>query len=247
MRLLQGLIHFCFACIPGCGQMYQGYMKRGISQTVVTTALVFIAVFLEMGVLALLLLPVWLYSFFDSYNLRRQIRYGMEPEDAYMFGMSDLDSLRLSRFVEQKGRFIGWILVVLGLFNLYILFARSVFRGLRDLFPFLDWLYDLMVWNAPRIMATVLIVALGLWFIRGPKTPHYDGEPDFTPPPPKPKDPPEMNPSAWTEGEKKFHEEPEPKAPDPVVLTWESEFNVEKFQQEEGKEKEGGRDSGAKH
>ena len=33
MRLIRGILFFCFSCIPGCGQMHQGYMKRGISQT----------------------------------------------------------------------------------------------------------------------------------------------------------------------------------------------------------------------
>ena len=36
--------------------------------------------------------PLWLYSFFDSFNLRRQIREGMAPEDEFLFGMTELDS-----------------------------------------------------------------------------------------------------------------------------------------------------------
>ena len=27
-----GFLTFCFSFIPGAGQMYQGYMKRGLSQ-----------------------------------------------------------------------------------------------------------------------------------------------------------------------------------------------------------------------
>ena len=51
-KLFRGCWHLMWACVPGCGQMCQGYMKRGISQTIIVTALLFIAVFLEMGVLA---------------------------------------------------------------------------------------------------------------------------------------------------------------------------------------------------
>ena len=80
-KLFRGCWHLMWACVPGCGQMCQGYMKRGISQTIIATALLFIAVFLEMGVLAVLIAPLWLYSFFDSFNLRRQIREGMAPEE----------------------------------------------------------------------------------------------------------------------------------------------------------------------
>ena len=69
MRLIRGFFHLCFAAVPGCGQMCQGYMKRGISQTIIFFVLVFIVVFLELGALMLLILPLWVYSFFDSFNL----------------------------------------------------------------------------------------------------------------------------------------------------------------------------------
>ena len=72
MRLIRGILFFSFSCIPGCGQMHQGYMKRGISQTILCCGVLAVAVFLEIGALAILLVPLWLYSFFDSYNLRRQ-------------------------------------------------------------------------------------------------------------------------------------------------------------------------------
>ena len=31
MNRKHGLLLFLCACIPGCGQMYQGYMRRGVS------------------------------------------------------------------------------------------------------------------------------------------------------------------------------------------------------------------------
>lgn len=228
-RSLGGLWHLMWACVPGCGQMSQGYMKRGISQTIITCALLFVAVFLELGALAVLIAPLWLYSFFDSYNLRRQIREGVPPEDEFMFGLSDMDSRQLNRLLSKRGSLIGWLLVAVGVYSLYMMAARSILGRLRGNF-FFDWLYDILVWDMPRIMGTVLIVALGIWFIKGPKAPKDDG-PSYTPP--------EMKATPWTEAEEKFHEQPEPqapevpKAPEPVTLTWKSEFNVEKFQREE--------------
>lgn len=233
-RSFEGLLHLAFACVPGCGQMYQGYMKRGISQTVITCALVFIAVFLEIGALAVLIVPLWLYAFFDSFNLRRQAREGLAPEDDYLFGLSDMDSRRLTRILSRRGSLIGWVLVVVGLYNVYQIFARRVFGALRDYFPFFDWVYGLLVWDMPRIMGTILITALGIWFIRGPKAPRQ--EEISTPTPPKdPAELPKMESTPWTEAEAKFHEMPEPQAPDvtespepaPITLVWKSEFNVE--------------------
>jgi len=227
-------------------------MKRGVSQTVIISALLFVTVFLEMGVLAVLMVPLWLYSFFDSYNLRRQIREGAAPEDAYLFGLSDMDSQRLNQLIGKRHSLIGWILVVVGLYNVYHIFASRILSGLRELFPWLDWLYSLLVWDAPRILGTVLIIAVGIWFIKGPKVPE-DGGPAYVPPK-DPVKPPKMAPGApaaptpWTEAEEQFHQEPEPQAPEvpdavePVTLTWKSEFNVEKFEREEAEKKEADHD-----
>lgn len=183
MRLIRAILFFTFSCIPGCGQMHQGYMKRGISQTILCCGVLAVAVFLEIGALAILLVPLWLYSFFDSYNLRRQRMDGTEDEDAYLFGMSDLDSRRLSELFSKRHSLIGWTLVLLGLYALYRIVVGQLMRWISELFPWMDWLYNLLVWDAPRILGTLLIIALGLWFIRGPKKRAPEEIPAFTPGP----------------------------------------------------------------
>ena len=183
MRLIRGIVFFTFSCIPGCGQMHQGHMKRGISQTILFCGVLAVAVFLEIGALAILLVPLWLYSFFDSYNLRRQRMDGTEDEDAYLFGISDLDSRRLSELLSRRHSLIGWSLVLLGLYALYRTVVGQLMRWITELFPWMDWLYGLLVWDAPRILGTLLIIALGLWFIRGPKKRTPEEIPAFTPAP----------------------------------------------------------------
>lgn len=246
-KLFRGCWHLIWACVPGCGQMCQGYMKRGISQTIIVCALVFVAVFLETGVLSVLAVPLWLYSFFDSYNLRRQIREGTAPEDEFMFGLSEMDSRKLTQILNRRGSLIGWALVAVGLYNVYQILARRILGTLSEYLPFFNWLYDLLVWDMPRILGTVLIVALGIWFIKGPKAPKDSGEPPYTPPK-QPPEPPKMKDSPWTAAEGQFHQQPEPRAPKvpeeesqepaPVVLTWKSEFNVEKYEKELQEERE---------
>lgn len=183
MRLIQGILFFAFSCIPGCGQMHQGHMKRGISQTILFCGVLALAIFLAIGALAVLLVPLWLYSFFDSYNLRRQRMEGTEDEDAYLFGMSDLDAQRLSELLSKRHSLIGWALVLIGLYVLYNTVARQILGWLSELFPWGYWLYDLLVWDAPRIAVTLLIIALGMWFIRGPKKKGAEEIPSFTPGP----------------------------------------------------------------
>ena len=47
-----------------------------------------------------------------------------------------------------------------------------------------EWLYSLLRYGLPRVVITVLVILLGLWFIRGPKAkaPIDDDIPPFTPP-----------------------------------------------------------------
>lgn len=240
-KFLRGCWHLMWACVPGCGQMCQGYMKRGISQTIIFCALLFIAVFLEMGALSVLVAPLWAYSFFDSYNLRRQIRDGMAPEDEFMFGLSEMDSRKLNQILSRRGSLIGWLLVAVGAYSLYMILARNLLAPLRGNW-LIDWLYDLLVWDMPRILGTVLIIALGIWFIKGPKAPKDDGFDAPYTPPQRPAEPPKMKATPWTEAEERFHGQPEPQAPEvpqaeeaepaPVVLEWKSAFNVEKYERE---------------
>ncbi len=239
MRLIHWLLHFIFSCVPGCGQMYQGYMKRGLSQCVMFFLGCGVVIFLQAEALMTLLAPLWLYTFFDSYNLRRCLREGYGPEDSYLFGLSDWDSHRLAELLNRRHSFLGWALVVMGVYSLYQLTARRLFSFLfRDFLPWMEWLYDLLVWDMPRILGSVLILGLGLWFIRGPKVHIEDDEP-YTPPSSS-EPPPKMDPTSWTEAEAKVHSQPEPQAPGaeptPVTFQWKSEFEVEKFQENGEKE-----------
>ena len=64
-----GFLTFIFACIPGAGQMYYGYMQRGLSLITM-----FIACFIVGAIinpLAALAIIVWMYAFFDTYEIGR--------------------------------------------------------------------------------------------------------------------------------------------------------------------------------
>ena len=79
-----GFLTLCFSFIPGAGQMYQGYMKRGLTQVLLFVIPLMIGgVFLP--VLMVLSAVVYMYSFFDSLNLHAQLRQGTAPEDTFLF------------------------------------------------------------------------------------------------------------------------------------------------------------------
>ena len=180
MKRKHGLLLFIAACIPGCGEMYQGYMKRGISILTAFCAVFALAVFLEIGALAVLMIPLWLFSFFDSYNLRGQTDAQAESNpDAYLFGLSDMDSRRMSDLLRKRHSLVGWGLVILGVYVFYTTAADWV----TDFFyQFFDawWIGRILSYDVPRLAVTVGIIALGVWFIRGPKK--AEDIPAFTPP-----------------------------------------------------------------
>ena len=43
-------------------------------------------------------------------------------------------------------------------------------------------IYDGLTHGVPRMVVTLLIIALGIWFIRGPQKNPEDSAPNFTPP-----------------------------------------------------------------
>lgn len=177
MNVKHGFWMFVTSCLSGCGQMYQGYMKRGISLLVLFFALLAVAGFFGIAPIAFFLPVVWAYAFFDSYNLRARIAAGEPPEDAYLFGMSDMDSQQLHALLRKRHSIIGWVLVFLGVYMLY--------DTLLDRIGWIwgwDWLYNLLRYDVPRLVLTVLVILLGLWFIRGPRTKREEDIPEFVPP-----------------------------------------------------------------
>lgn len=186
MKRKHGLSLFVASCIPGCGQMHQGYMKRGASLLTAFCGVFALAVFLEVGALAVLMIPLWLYSFFDSYNLRAQTdEEAAANPDAYLFGLSDMDAEQMGVLLRKRHSVIGWGLVLVGLWLLWQRVADWLDDVFQFFFPGYSFYYQLH-YNVPRLLVTILIIALGVWFIRGPRKAKGGDIPAFTPPPSEP-------------------------------------------------------------
>ena len=173
-----GFLLFISSCLSGCGQMYQGYMKRGLSLLLAFCLILFASTYFFLGALALFLPVIWLYAFFDSYALRSQLAAGTAPEDAFLFGLSDMDSKRLGELLRKRHSLIGWALVVVGVYMLYDILLSQL-GGL-----FFGWFGGPARRMAFPESREQLVILLGLWFIRGPKdkTPIDDEIPPFAPP-----------------------------------------------------------------
>lgn len=164
-----GILTLLFACIPGAGQMYQGYMKRGLSLITLFFLCIMAGMLLEPLVLTALI--VWMYSFFDTFNLRAQFIAGTAPADDYLVHFNTKDT-RLTLFFRDSHKLVGWGLIALGAMVAY---QNIIMRVLGDVMwrwgqnsPFFRAVY-LMLDELPEVVVCVALIVCGVWLVRGPK------------------------------------------------------------------------------
>lgn len=164
-----GILTLLFACIPGAGQIYQGYMKRGLSLITLFFLCIMAGMLLEPLVLTALI--VWMYSFFDTFNLRAQFIAGTAPADDYLVHFNTKDA-RLTLFFRDSHKLVGWALIALGAMVAY---QNIIMRVLGDVMwrwgqnsPFFRAVY-LMLDELPEVVVCVALIVCGLWLVRGPK------------------------------------------------------------------------------
>ncbi|MCF2557417.1 MAG: hypothetical protein MR579_08180 [Bacteroidales bacterium] len=173
MRHKNGFWTFCFSFIPGAGQMYQGYMKRGL--TLVTLFCLAMGLGLLTGGLLAVAMPiVWMYSFFDTFNLRSQLMEGTAPPDDYLVHVEE-SSLR--RLFTVRPKFLGWCLILVGAYSLYELFISPLVWDLYNTFG-LYWLAVLLD-RLPNLAIALALIGVGLWLIRGKRASHTEEFPYY--------------------------------------------------------------------
>ncbi len=123
-----GFLTFIFACIPGAGQMYYGYMQRGLSITMMLILCLMAATVVEP--LMFLCLVIWMYSFFDTYDLIRHMAAG-EPKEDSLLVLGNYEEIK--KLIPQHNRLIGWGLVGFGVWALYdLLIGNWVYKILTN-------------------------------------------------------------------------------------------------------------------
>ena len=166
-----GILTLLFACIPGAGQMYQGYMKRGLS--LITMFCLFIILGSTTGLDALVVgcIVVYMYSFFDTLNLRAQLAAEKAPEDDYLVHFDPQDK-RLARMMMDSHKLVGWCLIATGAL---IAYEQIIMNTLGDILW--RWGQKAPVWRAiylvmdqlPEVVLCVVLILCGIWLVRGPR------------------------------------------------------------------------------
>ena len=150
-----GFLTFCFAFIPGAGQMYQGYMKRGLSLISIFCVGIMISAIFSY---ATVLLPiVWMYSFFDTFNLR-SAPYPVET-DQYLIPVEWLEKGKA--FVKKRPTVVGAILILLGVWTLFDTFVAPILSYLAILAGVNEIYYYTFYRNLPALAVALAIIYAG--------------------------------------------------------------------------------------
>ena len=173
-RKKRGFWTFCFSLIPGAGEMYLGFMKRGLSMMCL-----FLGWFAFCGAtgfnIGMCLLPVmWFYSFFQVHNLvSLPDEEFYQQEDDYIFLHMD-KIVGVDKWERGKVKFIAAALIFIGGYTI----VHTLWNSFWGILP--GWLYDELYVvrdSVPRIVISLILIAFGVYLIRGKKE-KLDKEPE---------------------------------------------------------------------
>ena len=163
-RKKNGFLTFLFSLVPGAGEMYMGFMKQGVTLMGAFFLLIFLASWLNLGPLLVALPVLWCYSFFHVHNLKNlpdEEFYAIE--DDFLF---HVDRVLPKDFNMSKNsrKLLSLILIIVGAVILW----NNLIYLIRWLLPdyLMDWYWAFMN-RVPQLVVAVLLIAGGVWLIRG--------------------------------------------------------------------------------
>lgn len=178
MKKKDSLLTFVCACVPGAGQMYYGYMKRGLS--LITYFCLSIAIGAYVSPVLVAALIVWMYSYFDTYDLIRYMAAGEPKEDGFLIppGLENIksaDGQSLNTILPGKHKLIGWGFIILGVWVIFDSVISPVLGTLLEMLGFGRVWYQLSR-NLPSLVVAIVLVYAGsrLLGLGGPRRKNND-------------------------------------------------------------------------
>lgn len=163
----RGLLLFLTSLIPGAGQMYMGFRKRGLSIMLLFFALfAFSAATFGFSWMIIFLPVIWFYSFFDVHNLK-----SLPEEDFY--AIEDSYILNLDGVLGDSKSLLGKYRTLTAVV-LILIGAIILWNNLMDAFYWFlpDWI-AMRLMNLfrllPQIVIAVGIILAGVYIIKDKK------------------------------------------------------------------------------
>lgn len=146
--MIRNIIFFCFSLIPGAAQMSMGLFRRGV-QLMVTTigAFTLLLSFNLEQLIPVICMPLWFFSFFDGYNIKKQIDLGKNVEDQEVYNYD---------LLLKNKKFLGIAFLALGLIGFLNTIPNSI------LISILGDNYQRIYWTLRRSIVPLFMIVLGI-------------------------------------------------------------------------------------
>jgi TM2 domain-containing membrane protein YozV len=166
IRKKNSFFTFCFSLLPGAGQMYMGFMKRGVSLMSSFFLLIFLAIWLSLEPIMLIMPIIWFYAFFDTHNLRST------PDDEF-YTLED-NFILIPDFAMEKAHLLQSKYRNILAIALIVIGGTILWDNLLDI---ISWVMPHFIRDyirdfgriLPQLIIGAAIIALGIYLIRGKK------------------------------------------------------------------------------
>lgn len=163
---------FCFAFIPGGGEMYLGMMKKGLALMLTFWGVCAVSWLLQIEFLFWLLPVVWFYSFFETLNCQYMTESERNSIDGQInFRTNQLFNGDLQKLLSKRYMLVGGGLIFLGFYLLFANFVEPTVRQILERMGYDFWIMRYIVRMMPSLLVSVLIILLGIHLVKGKKKP----------------------------------------------------------------------------
>ncbi len=165
-RKKSSFIAFICSLIPGAGEMYIGFMRRGLSIMVIFWGLILTAVWMNMDSLLFGMPIIWFYSFFETHNLRSLPEEILSVTEDDYFTLFGLKADKAKHLQSKYRNVFALVLIVIGCSILW----NNMYDILMHILP--DYIRQSLFsigYYFPRLFIGFVIVALGFRLILGKK------------------------------------------------------------------------------
>ena len=165
-RKKRGFWTFIFSLMPGAGEMYLGFMKRGVSTMLAFLGWLTFCGMSGFDVGVILVSVIWFYSFFTVHNLVSlpDEEFYQQEDDYILIHMDRI--VGIDQWERGKVKFLAAALIIIGIFTA----AQQIWQMLWGILP--DWLQSevgVVYYGLPKVVISLLLIALGIYLIRGKK------------------------------------------------------------------------------
>lgn len=149
---------FIFSFVPGAGQMYQEYMKRGLSIMIIFATFVVLAAMLATPIILVPTMVILAYSFFDTYNIRNMNEEkSKEFKDDYIWNSNDFGKTFEFSKKNNSQKIIGIGLLIIGIYALLDSVILNMLRGFN-----IEWVNNL-IYTFSRYTPTIIVSTLAVY------------------------------------------------------------------------------------